>query len=88
MALPLNVILLAFCCFVVDFLSSSEMLLFLQLPFQPQGYPRYVIGTMDKDNPGTSWLSQLQADYGVNSSMEVAQVGALVMTCVITVTST
>ena len=63
------------------------MLLFLKLPFQPQGYPRYVIGTMDKDNPGTSWLSQLQADYGVNSSREVAQVGALV-TCVITVTST
>ena len=87
MALPLNVILVAFCCFVVDFLSSSEMLLFLKLPFQPQGYPRYVIGTMDKDNPGTSWLSQLQADYGVNSSREVAQVGALV-TCVITVTST
>ena len=54
------------------------MLLFLKLPFQPQGYPRYVIGTMDKDNPGTSWLSQLQADYGVNSSREVAQVKALV----------
>ena len=85
MALPLNVILVAFCCFVVDFLSSSEM---LKLPFQPQGYPRYVIGTMDKDNPGTSWLSQLQADYGVNSSREVAQVGALVETCVITVIST
>ena len=43
---------------------------------------------MDKDNPGTSWLSQLQADYGVNSSREVAQVGALVETCVITVIST
>ena len=54
------------------------MLLFLKLPFQPQESPRYVIGTMDKDNPGTSWLSQLQADYGVNSSREVAQVGAFV----------
>ena len=31
---------------------------------------------MDIESPGTSWLSQLTAEYGVNSSLEVAQVEA------------
>ena len=40
---------------------------------------RYVIGTMDIESRGTSWLSQLTAEYGVNSSMEIAQVDVYLM---------
>ena len=44
---------------------------------------------MDIESPGTSWLSQLTAEYGVNSSLEVAQVEAyliMIMTTTMMIT--
>ena len=43
---------------------------------------------MDIESPGTNWLSQLTAEYGVNSSLEVAQVEAyliMIMTTTMTI---
>ena len=47
----------------------------------------YVIGTMDIESRGTSWLSQLTAEYGVNSSMEIAQVDVYLMIMMTTTTT-
>ena len=43
---------------------------------------------MDIESRGTSWLSQLTAEYGVNSSMEVAQVEPylIMMSMIMTIT--
>lgn len=42
---------------------------------------------MDIESRGTSWLSQLTVEYGVNSSMEIAQVEAYLMMMFLTTTT-
>ena len=42
---------------------------------------------MDVESRGTSWLSQLTVEYGVNSSMEIAQVEAYLMMMFLTTTT-